>query len=53
MKIYIINWFLNDDFVMTDTESFKSYELAKSHAEVHPPLLDDYDFDIVETELND
>jgi hypothetical protein len=38
---------------MTDTESFKSYESAKSHAEFHPPLLDDYDFNIVETELND
>jgi hypothetical protein len=38
---------------MTDTESFKSYESAKIHAELHPPILDDYDVDIVETELND
>lgn len=57
MNTYIINWFNNGDFVMTDRECFKSYELAKIYAEHHAPTqlsnncVDAYD--IVEICLND
>ena len=57
MNIYIINWFNNGDFVMTDKECFKDYRSADIHRLLccHERLSDNGadSYQIVEICLND